>query len=91
MWKSLTMKMPKETENNDFAWFLNMKPLHEVQNHLLPLLLLVLGGHVVLPLRLCEDEVGHKSGDGGDGGSGDGGGDGGSGDGGAVGDDDAQV
>ena len=66
-----------------------MKPLHEIENHLLPLLLLVLGGHVVLPLRLCEDEVGDKGGDVGDGGDGDGGDDGD-----AVadnGDDDAQV
>ena len=28
-------------------------PLHEVQNHLFPFLLLVLRGHVVFPLRLC--------------------------------------
>ena len=32
-------------------------PLHEVQNHLFPFLLLVLRGHVVFPLRLCTVSI----------------------------------
>ena len=32
-------------------------PLHEVQNHLFPLLLFVLRGHVVFPLRLCTVSI----------------------------------
>ena len=36
---------------------LTFGPLHEVQNHLFPFLLLVLRGHVVFPLRLCTVSI----------------------------------